>query len=233
MARDAVANMVDRLRDRGFEPRRVGEDAWEARCPAHRSADHALAITRNSFNQVELECRSSNHCQHSRIVGALGITNDHVYAETADWSIARLRRVPIEPSLFTGAAALEPVPVERGQAGPLPVVESATSGLPAPAECADASGLHGVEGPTTDLGGAGTWEEAGNLAVEASAAEASRMGPATRSRWWCRLSPSMSIAARRWSARARSGFCRGWRRLRGCFARRMGGFAHRCPWGSE
>ena len=58
MARDPVANMVDRLRERGCEPRRVGEDAWEALCPAHRSTDHALAITRDSFNQVELVCRS-------------------------------------------------------------------------------------------------------------------------------------------------------------------------------
>ena len=44
MARDAVANVIVRLQELGFEPRRVGSDAWEARCPAHRSTDHALAI---------------------------------------------------------------------------------------------------------------------------------------------------------------------------------------------
>ena len=34
MAQDAVVNIVDRLQECGFEPRRIGEHAWEARCPA-------------------------------------------------------------------------------------------------------------------------------------------------------------------------------------------------------
>ena len=32
---------VVKLEERGFDPRRVGSDAWEVRCPAHRSADRA------------------------------------------------------------------------------------------------------------------------------------------------------------------------------------------------
>jgi hypothetical protein len=107
MVRDAVANVVERLREKGFEPRRVGSDAWEARCPAHRSSDRALAITRDQFNHVALECRGTQKCPHTRIVGALGITNDHVYAETPDWVITRLGRVPIQPALFAGAGAGE------------------------------------------------------------------------------------------------------------------------------
>ena len=95
MVRDAVANMVNQLRERGYAPRKVGHDAWESRCPGHRSSDHALSITRNEFNHVVLECRSAENCQHIRIVRALGWTNEHVYAETPDWVISRLSRVEI------------------------------------------------------------------------------------------------------------------------------------------
>jgi hypothetical protein len=83
------------LRERGYAPRKVGHDAWESRCPAHRSSDHALSITRNEFNQVVLECRSTENCQHIRIVRAIGFTSEHVYAETPDWVISRLSRVEI------------------------------------------------------------------------------------------------------------------------------------------
>ena len=105
MARDGVANIVNRLQECGFDPRRVGHDSWESRCPAHRSADHALSITRNEHNHVVLECRSTENCQHFRIIGALGFTNDHVYAETPDWLISRLSRVPIQPASFASPDA--------------------------------------------------------------------------------------------------------------------------------
>ena len=83
MVRDAVANVVIRLRERGFDPRKVGDDLWEARCPVHRSSDYALSVTRGEFNHVKLECRGTENCPYTRIIGALGLTNDHVYAETA------------------------------------------------------------------------------------------------------------------------------------------------------
>ena len=38
---------------------------------------------------------------------ALGFTNDHVYAETPDWLISRLRRVPIQPASFASPAATD------------------------------------------------------------------------------------------------------------------------------
>jgi hypothetical protein len=63
MVRDAVANMVNQLRERGYAPRKVGHDAWESRCPGHRSSYHALSITRNEFNHVVLECRSAENCR--------------------------------------------------------------------------------------------------------------------------------------------------------------------------
>ena len=73
MVRDGVANIVDRLRECGFEPRRVGQDVWESRCPAHRSIDHALFISRNEFNHLVLACRGTENCQHSAVVRSLGL----------------------------------------------------------------------------------------------------------------------------------------------------------------
>ena len=124
MVRDGVFNMVDRLRERGLDPRRIGGDAWEARCPAHRGTDHSLAISRNEFNHVVLACRSTENCQHTRIIRALGWTNDHVYAETPDWLIRRLSQVPIRRASFQNPSAAEDVPCNsdgaNGSAGAPP-----------------------------------------------------------------------------------------------------------------
>ena len=108
MVRDGVANIVIRLQECGFDPRKVGLDSWESRCPAHRSADSALSITRNEHNHVKLECRSNENCQYVRIIGALGFTNDHVYAETPDWLISRLLRVQVQPAPFESLSAHVP-----------------------------------------------------------------------------------------------------------------------------
>jgi hypothetical protein len=96
MVRDAVANVVVRLQERGFEPRKIATDSWESRCPAHRGSDHALAITRNGFNHVVLVCRGTENCQHKTIVRSLGITNEHLYAETPDAIVSRLSDIPVE-----------------------------------------------------------------------------------------------------------------------------------------
>ena len=103
MVRDGVANIVIALQERGYDPRRVGDDAWEVRCPAHRSSEHALSITRNEHNHVVLDCRSAENCPHTRIIGALGLTNELLYAETADWLISRLKRTPIQPATFASS----------------------------------------------------------------------------------------------------------------------------------
>ena len=133
MVRDGVLNMVDRLRERGLEPRRIGGDAWEARCPAHLGADHSLAISRNEFSHVVLACRSTENCQHTRIIRALGWTNDHVYAETPDWLIRRLSQVPIQTALFQSADAERQPPPPT----PLPDGARATSGSDRPTERED------------------------------------------------------------------------------------------------
>ena len=66
MVCDGIANVVIELQESGFDPRRVGPDSWESRCPAHRSAEWALSITRNEHNHVLLKCRSTQNCQDAR-----------------------------------------------------------------------------------------------------------------------------------------------------------------------
>jgi hypothetical protein len=97
MVRDGVAIVVYALRKAGFAPRKVGPDVWQARCPAHKGVDLTLAVTRNEFNHVLLECKSTQNCQFLPIISALGLTNDGVYAETPDWLIANYSRVQVEP----------------------------------------------------------------------------------------------------------------------------------------
>ncbi len=65
MVRDAVADVVYRLGERVYPPRKVGKDSWESRCPVHRGSDYSLSITRNEFNHVVLECRTAENCQHT------------------------------------------------------------------------------------------------------------------------------------------------------------------------
>jgi hypothetical protein len=97
MVRDGVANVVYALRTAGFVPRKVGPDAWQARCPAHKGVGLTLSVTRNEFNHVLLECKSTQNCQFLPIICALGLTNDGVYAETPDWMIANYSHMQVEP----------------------------------------------------------------------------------------------------------------------------------------
>ena len=113
MVRDGVANIVHGLQQRGFDPRKVGTDSWESRCPAHGSADHALSITRDGSNHVVLECRSAQRCQFDRILHALRLGYDTLYDETPDSLIRRLSGVPIHPALSESSQAHE-----KNDAGP-------------------------------------------------------------------------------------------------------------------
>jgi hypothetical protein len=69
--------------------------------------NNVLAITCDGFDHVVLECRSTHNCQYFRNIGALGFTNDHVYAETPDWLIDRSSGVEIQPALFKSSKAHE------------------------------------------------------------------------------------------------------------------------------
>jgi hypothetical protein len=107
MVCDGVANVVISLQESGFDPRKVGPDSWESRCPAHRSAEWALSTARSEHKHVLLECRSTQNCQDARIIGALGLKNEHVYAKTPDWLISRLARVPIQPASIASPDATD------------------------------------------------------------------------------------------------------------------------------
>jgi hypothetical protein len=73
MSRDGVANIVNKLHQRGFDPRRVGEDAWESRCPVHGGKEHVLRIARNDRQEIVLHCRNRK-CPPAKIVSALDLT---------------------------------------------------------------------------------------------------------------------------------------------------------------
>ncbi len=164
MVRDAVANVVMRLMNCGYDPRKVGDDAWELRCPAHRSPDHALAITRNAFNHVTLECRSAGNCAHSRIVSALGLTNEHLYAETPDGWVRRLALVPVQSA---SPSVTRPSRAEDG---------GLSNGAMASTSAGTKTVLADERRTSTDAGVAST---AGQIIAEIDGHEEGRQGDAT------------------------------------------------------
>jgi hypothetical protein len=142
MVRDGVANMVGRLRECGFDPRRVGPDTWEARCPAHRSTDYALSISRNDFNHAVLVCRSPQNCAHIQITRAVGWSNTQLYEETPDWLIRQLSAVP----LYQPPPAAEPAAAGmNSSAQELPAALDACTDLAAPGQAAPACALAAAE----------------------------------------------------------------------------------------
>jgi hypothetical protein len=48
---------------------------------SHRSLG-ALSITRMEFSHVVLRRQSAESCDHTSVIRALGLNNDHLYAET-------------------------------------------------------------------------------------------------------------------------------------------------------
>jgi hypothetical protein len=93
---------------------------------------------------VVLECRSVLNCQYSRIIGALGFTNDHLYAETPDRLITRLDRVQIKPT------PLESASVDRaGASEMIPCGQEDVVALPVASSESNASGESNVA-PTSD-----------------------------------------------------------------------------------
>ncbi len=102
MARDSVANLVNRLREKGFDPRRVGLDAWESRCPVHRGREHALAILRNRHGDVAFSCLARK-CAARDILSAVDLTITRLYAGTPNWVLRKLSERPIVQASYRGA----------------------------------------------------------------------------------------------------------------------------------
>ncbi len=99
MARDAVANVVMKLSQRGFDPRRLGPDSWESRCPAHRGKEYAVAISLHEQGLVVLNCRSKR-CPASDILRALDLSAVRLYANTPNWVLRKLAERPIVPPIY-------------------------------------------------------------------------------------------------------------------------------------
>jgi hypothetical protein len=95
--------MIERLRGRGWQPRKVGHDRWESKCPGHASIDHALALGRAADGKLEVKCRSIESCSLSRIVKKLDLKLDRLFGETAPTLIRRLREMELKPSIFEGS----------------------------------------------------------------------------------------------------------------------------------
>ena len=118
MPRDGLTNLVIELDVRGFQPRCIGPDSWVARCPGHRSPDHALGITRNEFNHVVLDCRGEKKCLHPRILSVLGWTNDRLYAETPTWMMHRAQQMSFRLASSNESSAMADRQVTAGQQKP-------------------------------------------------------------------------------------------------------------------
>jgi hypothetical protein len=100
MVRDPLANIVRALKNRGFEPRRIGSDLWESRCPGHESVDHALAIKRAPLNELSLQCCGAPNCPRIRILRVLRLTGDRLYHHTHESLSMELGRTEILPASF-------------------------------------------------------------------------------------------------------------------------------------
>ena len=140
MVRDGVANIVQALRERGFDPRRVGTDSWESRCPVHRSTDHALSISRDGSDHVVLECRSTQHCLFEQIIRAVRLGYDTLYDETPDWVIGQLSDMPIQRALSEGSQGHEEN--DAGSSAVEAADGSARAALPAEQHADAVSGEH-------------------------------------------------------------------------------------------
>jgi hypothetical protein len=154
VARDSVANLVNRLREKGSDPRRVEPDAWESRCPGHRGREQALVITRNQFGDVAFSCRAQE-CDPRNILSAVDLSITRLYAGTPNWVLKKLSERPIVASSYLPAnlqarldrngqpreslppsrpAMLEPTPARASTVEPEPTASAAESSQPTQAE---------------------------------------------------------------------------------------------------
>ena len=111
MAIDPLANIVDRLRSSGFQPRKVGDDAWESRCPGHGSSDLALFLGRGRDGKLVLQCRSTRNCSFSAILKKLIIKLRRLNRDTHESVIRRLRAMEVQLGLYHHPVPLVADPV--------------------------------------------------------------------------------------------------------------------------
>ena len=100
MAIDPLANIVDRLRSCGFQPRKVGDDAWELRCPGHGGNELALFLGRDRDGKLVLQCRSTQKCSFSSVLKKLNLKLRHLNRDTSESVIRRLRAMEVQLGLY-------------------------------------------------------------------------------------------------------------------------------------
>ena len=142
MATDPLANIVDRLRSSGFQPRKIGHDQWESRCPGHGSNDHALFLRRSRDGKLVLQCRSTQNCTFSAILKKLNIKLRHLNRDTSESVIRRLRAMEVQLGLYQHPVPLvvDPViltmpaaPTVAGSAAPAEDKDMTAAALAVPA----------------------------------------------------------------------------------------------------
>ena len=147
MQNDPLANMIERLRGRGWQPRKVGHDAWESNCPGHGGRDHALALRRTADGKLDVKCRSVEQCSLSRIVKRLDTRIDNLFHETKPALIRKLREEEIEPSIYQPSQAIiatneAPADADPPQRVPDADCPSSASMLPEPASAGSSEPEH-------------------------------------------------------------------------------------------
>ena len=108
MAIDPLANIVDRLRSSGFQPRKVGHDAWECASCARR---HRRFLSRGRDGKLVLQCRSTPNCSFSAILKKLNIKLRHLNRDTKESVIRRLRTMEVKLGLYQRNVPLVADPV--------------------------------------------------------------------------------------------------------------------------
>ena len=62
MENGSLDGMVERFRKAGWEPRQLGHNAWESRCPGRSSVEHALHFGRDRNGKLVMQCQSPENC---------------------------------------------------------------------------------------------------------------------------------------------------------------------------
>ncbi len=149
---DPVLNVVNRLKRLGFDPRRVADDCWVARCPLCGGA-RALTVSRASL----VVCRNPD-CRDYRILQTIGMPGRDAYNPTHPAVIRELNALPVNP--FEGdlipmhaPAALEEPSVEIRKSVPSAAARAHATNVESPPAHgqvsepdSDAAPAHATEG---------------------------------------------------------------------------------------
>ncbi len=103
MGDELLTEIVTTLRRKGCVPRKVGDEVWEARCPACHCAGHTLVV----YPPMELKCIGGKLCSRRRVLEALGLRADQILerAELRNRSVLARPLPPLAKQLDRGATS--------------------------------------------------------------------------------------------------------------------------------